>query len=79
MEMFFHKDERGKEENKLLIWMFKLMVRRLLITEPKLERMCQRAHPLFIWPNATVSAKTILTHSDGILCILEKNDYLRMQ
>ena len=61
MEMFFIFDERGKK-NKLLIWMFKLMVRRLLITEPKPKRMCQRAHPLFIWPNATVSAKTIPTH-----------------
>ena len=49
MEMFFIFDERGKK-NKLLIWMFKLMVRRLLITELKMKEdvsEANTAHPLF--------------------------------
>lgn len=50
MEMFFTPDERGKKGNKLLIWMFKLMVRRLLITELKRKEDVSKAkrHILFL-------------------------------
>ena len=58
MEMFFIFDERGKK-NKLLIWMFKLMVRRLLITELKMKEdvsEANTAHPLFRMPSVSAAA-----------------------